>query len=174
MYQEKIHFSACSKIHFSACSKIHFSACSQIHFSACSNGKTQGERGEKRIDESKNVQTTPTRTYYKRSRPLPYCNPNCRTPRHWKFTQDHRTTRPPRVGETNSAIYGWMNGHRSDWTRSLIAEDFQLQNHDFNSHISLCCTDYNAQWSDDTRKAHESYWIRQLNTTKPHSISKSD
>ena len=47
------------------------------------------------IDESKNVQTTPTRTYYKRSRPLPYCNPNCRTPRHWKFTQHHRTTRPP-------------------------------------------------------------------------------
>ena len=54
----------------------------------------EGERGEKRIDESKNVQTTPTRTYYKRSRPLPYCNPNCRTPRHWKFTQHHRTTRP--------------------------------------------------------------------------------
>ena len=57
----------------------------------------EGERGEKRIDESKNVQTTPTRTYYKRSRPLPYCNPNCRTPRHWKFTQHHRTTRPPQT-----------------------------------------------------------------------------
>ena len=54
----------------------------------------QGERRE-RIDESKNVQTTPTRTYYKRNRPLPYCNQNCRTPRHWKFTQHHRTTRPP-------------------------------------------------------------------------------
>ena len=40
----------------------------------------------------------PTRTYYKRNRPLPYCNQNCRTPRHWKFTQHHRTTRPsPRV-----------------------------------------------------------------------------
>ena len=25
----------------------------------------------------------------------PYCNQNCRTPRHWKFTQHHRTTRPP-------------------------------------------------------------------------------
>ena len=54
----------------------------------------EGERRE-RIDESKNVQTTPTRTYYKRNRPLPYCNQNCRTPRHWKFTQHHRTTRPP-------------------------------------------------------------------------------
>ena len=40
----------------------------------------EGERGE-RIDESKNVQTTPTRTYCKRNRPLHYCNPNCRTPR---------------------------------------------------------------------------------------------
>ena len=53
----------------------------------------EGERGEKRIVESKNVQTTPTRTYYKCSRPMPYCNLNCRTPRHWKFTQHHRTTR---------------------------------------------------------------------------------
>ena len=54
----------------------------------------EGERGE-RIDESKNIQTTPTRTYCKRNMPLPYCNPNCRTPLHWKFTQHHRTTRPP-------------------------------------------------------------------------------
>ena len=54
----------------------------------------EGER-EERIEESKNVQTTPTRTYCKRNRPLPYYHPNCRTPRHWKFTQDHRTTRPP-------------------------------------------------------------------------------
>ena len=56
------------------------------------------------MDESKNVQTTPTRTYCKCSRPLPYCNPNCRTPRNWKFTQHHRTTRPPQ------AIYGWLVG----------------------------------------------------------------
>ena len=48
-----------------------------------------------RIEENKNVQTTPTRTYCKGSRPLPYCYPNCRTPRHWKLTQPERTTRPP-------------------------------------------------------------------------------
>ena len=54
----------------------------------------EGERGEK-IAESKNVQTTPTRTYCKRNRPFPYYHPNCRTPRPWKFTQNHRTTRPP-------------------------------------------------------------------------------
>ena len=56
------------------------------------------KRGRKRkegIAESKNVQTTPTHTYCKSNRPLPYCNQNCRTPRHWKFTQHHRTTRPP-------------------------------------------------------------------------------
>ena len=35
----------------------------------------EGERRE-RIDESKNVQTTPTRTYCKRNRPMPYCNQN--------------------------------------------------------------------------------------------------
>ena len=55
----------------------------------------EGERRRERIDECKNVQTTPTRTYCKRSRPLPYYHPNCRTPRHWKLTQHHRTTRPP-------------------------------------------------------------------------------
>ena len=53
----------------------------------------EGERRE-RVDESKNVQTTPTRTYCKRNRPLPYCNQNYRTPRHWKFTQHHCTIRP--------------------------------------------------------------------------------
>ena len=55
----------------------------------------KGEREEKKIDESKNVQITPTRTYYKCSRPLPYYHQKCRRPRHWKLTQDHRTTRPP-------------------------------------------------------------------------------
>ena len=62
-----------------------------------------GRKRREKIDESKNVQTTPTRTYCKRSKPLPYCNPNCRTPRHWKFTQHHRTTQPP-------PKYGWLVG----------------------------------------------------------------
>ena len=47
------------------------------------------------IDESKKCPNNPTGTYCKCSRPLPYSYPNCRTPRNWKFTQDHRTTRPP-------------------------------------------------------------------------------
>ena len=33
----------------------------------------RGRKRRERIDESKNVQTTPTRTYCERSRPLPYC-----------------------------------------------------------------------------------------------------
>ena len=68
----------------------------------------EGERGE-RIDESKNFQTTPTRTYCKRNRPLPYCNQNCRTPRHWKFTQHHRTTRPPQVTPSLLFLFLWCN-----------------------------------------------------------------
>ena len=55
----------------------------------------RGRKRRERIEENKNVQTTPTRTYCKRNRPLPYDHSNCRTPRHWKFTQHHRTTRPP-------------------------------------------------------------------------------
>ena len=47
----------------------------------------RGRKKRKRIDESKNVHTIPTRTYCKCSRPLPYCNPNCRTPRHWKCSR---------------------------------------------------------------------------------------
>ena len=55
----------------------------------------EGDKRRERIDESKNVQTTPIRTYCKRSRPLPYYHSTCRTPQHWKFTQHHLTTRPP-------------------------------------------------------------------------------
>ena len=61
----------------------------------------EGEREEKR-EESKNVQTTPP--YCKRNRPLHYYHPNCRTPRYWKFTQDHRTTRPPQILFENKKI----------------------------------------------------------------------
>ena len=53
----------------------------------------EGERGE-RIDESKKCPNHPHPHLCKRNRPLPYCNHNCRTPRNWKFTQHHRTTRP--------------------------------------------------------------------------------
>ena len=51
-------------------------------------------RGRKTTNQQQKS-TTPTRTCCKRNRPLPYCNQNCRTPRHWKFTQHLRTTRPP-------------------------------------------------------------------------------
>ena len=58
--------------------------------------------------------------------------------------------------------------------RSPVAEHFHLQNHGFNSHVSLCCIEHDAQWSDDTRKARESYWIRRLNTIQPHGINQGD
>ena len=52
----------------------------------------RGRKRRERIEESKNVQTTPTRTYCKRNRPLPYYHPNCRTPRHRTFIQDPSIT----------------------------------------------------------------------------------
>ena len=55
----------------------------------------EGERGKNGWMRIKMSKQTPTRTYCKHSRPLSYCYPNRRTPRHWKFTQHHRTTRPP-------------------------------------------------------------------------------
>ena len=57
----------------------------------------RGRKRRERIGESKNVQTTPSCTYCKRNWLLPNYDPNCRTPRHWKFTQDHRTARPPAI-----------------------------------------------------------------------------
>ena len=64
----------------------------------------RGKKRKERIDESKNVQTTPIRTYCKCSKPLSYCNPNCRTPQHWKFSQHHRTTRQPTVQMENEHV----------------------------------------------------------------------
>ena len=55
-----------------------------------------------------------------------------------------------------------------------VVEHFHLQNYDFNSHVSLCCIEHDAQWSDDTRKAREIYWIRRLNTIQHHGINKGD
>ena len=54
----------------------------------------EGER-RKMIDERKKIQTTPIRTYCKRTGPCPAIIQSSRSPRHWKFTQHHRTTRPP-------------------------------------------------------------------------------
>ena len=48
--------------------------------------------------------TTPTRTYCKRNRPLPYYHPNCRTPRPWKFTQEHCTTQQPPIERYDTDI----------------------------------------------------------------------
>ena len=77
--------------------------------------KERERKRRERIDEiKKNVQTTPTCTCCKRSRPLPYCNPNCRTPRHWKFTQHHRTDRPPPCAETYAQAHKRMPNVRAD------------------------------------------------------------
>ena len=81
--------------------------------------------------------------------------------------------------DTNWTKRRFQRSPVADWSkrrfqRSPVAEHFYLQNHDFNSHVSLCCIDHDAQWSDDTRKARKSYWIRRLNTIQPHGINKGD
>ena len=58
------------------------------------------ERGRKRrekIEESKNVQTTPPAPTASTVGPCPTKIQISRTPRHRKFTQHHRTTRPPQL-----------------------------------------------------------------------------
>ena len=52
----------------------------------------EGDRGEKRQKRVKMSKQPLTRTYCKRNRSLPNYDPNCRTFRHWKFTQGHHTT----------------------------------------------------------------------------------
>ena len=48
-----------------------------------------------------------------------------------------------------------------------------MHGHGFQN-LPLSVIDHDAQWSDDTRKARESYWIRRLNTMQPHGINKGD
>ena len=63
---------------------------------------------------------------------------------------------------------------RKSKERSPVVEHFHIQYHEFYSHVSLCCIEHGAQWSDNTRKVCESYWIRRLNTIQLHGIDKGD
>ena len=63
----------------------------------------EGERRE-RIDESKNVQTTPPAPTTRAVGPCPTLIQTSKTPRHWKFTQDHRTTRSPPTQRENNIV----------------------------------------------------------------------
>ena len=72
----------------------------------------------------------PTRTYCNRNRPLPYYHPNRRTPRHWKFTHDHRTTRTPgdylvfSAKQDDILIYGTTN-QEHDERLNVVLKKFQ-------------------------------------------------
>ena len=67
----------------------------------------EGEREEKWTDESKNVQTTPTRTYYKRSRSLPHYNPSAPALEVYPAPLHHPTTPPhPHPPEIKTAKQG--------------------------------------------------------------------
>ena len=57
--------------------------------------------------------------------PLP--TPMSRTPRHWKFTQHHRTTRPPHVppepqrNVSIAAVRGAMHPSKTVWSTTKVA-----------------------------------------------------
>ena len=59
-------------------------------------GPSPRQEEKEMIDEKKNVQTTPPAPTASAAGPCPTLIQISRTPRHWKFTQHHRTTRPPR------------------------------------------------------------------------------
>ena len=54
----------------------------------------KGRKKREMIDERKNVQTTPPAPTATVVGPCPTLIQTSRTPRHWKFIQHHRTTRP--------------------------------------------------------------------------------
>ena len=60
-----------------------------LHLAVSLSGREKREM----IEESKNVQTTPTRT--SAVGPWPIIFQISKMPRHWMFTQHHPTTRPP-------------------------------------------------------------------------------
>ena len=83
------------------------------------------------------------------------------------------------LSKTKGPLNLRMNGHRDDWKhsrfeRSPVAEHLRSTEHDFLKHASVCCIDHSPEWTDSTRKSRESYWIRRLNTLRPHGINKND
>ena len=83
------------------------------------------------------------------------------------------------VGETKGPLNKRIHGHRDDWRHrrfiwSPTAEQFHCADHDFLSHASVSCLEHNKEWSDSTRKLHESYWIRRLNALCTFGINKGD
>ena len=58
---------------------------------------------------------------------------------------------------------------------NVVSENYNVQNSPWGGGGSIASSRSNdAQWSDDTRKARESYWIRRLNTVQPHGINMGD
>ena len=81
--------------------------------------------------------------------------------------------------ETGDHVNQRMNGNRDDWKhkrfeRSPAAEHLCSPEHNFLNHAALFCLNHNPEWTDRTRKARESYWIRRLNTLRPYGINKGD
>ena len=65
------------------------------YFSLYSAVSQRGRKKREMLDERKNVQTTPPAPTASAAGPYPILIQISRTPQHRKFTQHHRTTRPP-------------------------------------------------------------------------------
>ena len=83
------------------------------------------------IDERKNVQTTPTRTYCKRSKPLPYSTPNEDAPalEAYPAPSHHPTT--PGCLDVFTFIYLLFLpffGRRHDIDWNTVSKDLKTQN----------------------------------------------
>ena len=108
----------------------------------------------------------------------PSCNISCKTT-NVVYLITCTKCRKQYVGETGDHVNQPMNGNLDDWKhkrfeKSPVAERFCSLEHDFLNHAVLCCLDHNPEWTDRTRKARESYWIRRLNTLRPYSFNKDD
>ena len=68
----------------------------------------RGRRSRERIDESKMSKQPPPAPTSSAVGPCPTFFPNCRTPRHWKLTQGHRTYRPPTRVSSKDWLIGWF------------------------------------------------------------------
>ena len=77
----------------------------------------EGERGEKRQMREKMSKQPPPAPTASATGPCPTIIQISRTPRHWKFTQHLRTTRPPPLFQevTTVAFSGWTLMARLLW-----------------------------------------------------------
>ena len=94
-------------------------------------------------------------------------------------TVKQQTCQKQYVGGTKGPLNLRMNGHRDYWYitclkghqwQSIFAQQNMISS---NTPLFVALTIAQKR-TDSTRKSHESYWIRRLNTLRPNGINKND